>query len=954
MIFKPFKPLSLTHQHRPTATAPDIHNGRPAKRRRTTDDSSQTEDDGANGLPSPNLTHISIASRSPLRLVKNPAVSSQSRPEPPPDKRRYAVLWRKVTNKKHKTWDGDGTLLVSGGHAFLKDDRGKDMGRTACSIPLLPGSMLSIAGKDVEVESLLPSGGASLSEEEPEPTPKSSMLQRAVDARPRVQVRPIKAPKESIRHPEPPKARPAKSVPVLQKAKEESTRTAAFKTPMLDTSVPVPSNTKMPKPRHDPSQEGALVMKRPEDVPNGKHIVDVVVDPLLSKHFREHQRVGVSFLYECVMGLRSFDGEGAILADDMGLGKSLQTISLLWTLLKQNPIYGDPPVIRKAIIVCPKSLEDNWRKEFRKWLGKERISVMVANEKAKVRSFARGRGYDVMIIGYEMLQGAHDVLAKAPIDLVIMDEGHRLKTAKNKSAQAIKSLATGRRVVLSGTVLQNDLSELYCVVDLVNPGILGKYSSFKRDFEIPIMRGRQQDATIEEREKGEERLKEFDESTQPYLLSRKSDILAKYLPPKTEYVVFCKPTGVQESVYDAVLESRILNAALNSNDMSFKLISILKKVCNSPSLLTNDMGEGDEKSIASTLTESLSNRVLKAAVASSKLSVLDELLHTIRQTTTEKVVVVSNYTATLDILQNMVTCCGYESLRLDGSTPPKKRQDLVDLFNRTSADQHFVFFLSTKAGGQGLNLIGASRLVLFDIDWNPALDAQAMARICRDGQKRPCFIYRLLTKGALDEKIFQRQVTKQGLADSVVDSKKSGTAAFTADELRNLFTLDKRPTCQTHDLLGCDCEQDGSAVDDSAAVAEQAAENIVVEDLPTEDDILNQPAGWMTASQLRRSRSSSPEKSTKKKEKLKGLMQYGHFDAVGARARKAQGENELEPDGVTGDSAIEDEVLNKVIMDDRSMIDYVFAKTSKGYLGKPESDEERQSSTASVAAGDKS
>jgi DNA repair and recombination protein RAD54B len=127
----------------------------------------------------------------------------------------------------------------------------------------------------------------------------------------------------------------------------------------------------------------------------------VVVDPFLSQHLRPHQREGVEFLYQCVMGMKSFEGQGAILADEMGLGKTLQTIALLWTLMKQNPIYGDSPVVKKALIVCPVTLINNWRKEFKKWLGNERIGVLVVDSKTNLRDFIGGKTYSVLVIGYE-------------------------------------------------------------------------------------------------------------------------------------------------------------------------------------------------------------------------------------------------------------------------------------------------------------------------------------------------------------------------------------------------------------------------------------------------------------------------------------------------------------------------------------------------------------------------
>lgn len=707
------------------------------------------------------------------------------------------------------------------------------------------------------------------------------------------------------------------------------------------------SQPNVPTPRHDPEAKSALVLRRPKST--DRTIVDVVVDPLLGKHLREHQRAGVSFLYECVMALRDFNGEGAILADEMGLGKTLQTITLLWTLLKQTPYHGEQPVVRKAIVVCPKSVQANWKKEIYKWLGRERIGVLVANDRSRIKAFTKGKSYDVMIIGYEMLNLAQDLLHKAPLDLVVLDEGHRLKTAKNKTAQAIKSLNTERRIVLSGTPIQNDLSELYHIVDLVNPGLLGKYSDFKRKRELPIIRGSQQDATDEEREVGRQCRAQLDADTSQFMLRRTADILSKYLPPKTEYVVFCRPTNAQVAIYDAILkptqsESRsIFDAALKSSDMTLKLINVLKKVCNSPSLLSKDGADTEEGSIGQQLAEKLPQNALKTTVASSKLSMLDELLLKISSTTEEKVVVVSNYTSTLDLIQGMLTALDYGFLRLDGTTPSGKRQELVDTFNRSPVKKHFVFLLSTKAGGLGLNLIGASRLVLFDIDWNPSPDQQAMARICRDGQKRPCFIYRLITKGALDEKIFQRQITKMGLADSVIDGKKSTTSSFTKEELRDLFTLDQRRSCQTHDLLGCECAQDGCLVE--AEGVEEADE-----DLPEPEELSRKRApSFQPATQIASiedEEAKHQKRTREEKRNMLALLQYSHVDAIAAReavrkvaaelTAKRKRDEEDEPDEPEVEHGIGDDILRSVMLDAGSAIDYVFCKSSKGKLAEAE------------------
>lgn len=200
-------------------------------------------------------------------------------------------------------------------------------------------------------------------------------------------------------------------------------------------------------------------------------------------------------------------------------------------------------MIKKALIVCPATLISNWKKEFRKWLGSDRIGVLVAEGSFRVRDFTHGKSYSIMIVGYEKLRNIQAELLKGQgVDIIVADEAHRLKTAKNKSAQAIKSLPTERRIFLSGTPLQNDLSEFYILVDTVNPGVLSTSKAFIRDFEVPINRGRQPGASLEAVEEGEDCNRELARLTSPFILRRTIDVLAKYLPAKTEHVLFCTPT----------------------------------------------------------------------------------------------------------------------------------------------------------------------------------------------------------------------------------------------------------------------------------------------------------------------------------------------------------------------------------------------------------------------------
>lgn len=931
MIRKPFRPPSFLRpntQSQPQSDAPP-----PAKRQRTSSDSA--------------------SDRKPLQPVSNTPSTAPS----DPNECYYRVLWRKYTTKKNKTWDGDGVLSVINGNAVLADsETGKEIGRAACGRPLLPGSSLSLGGKEVEIEDVIPKadylagrvflgGKANMGarqEMETTVTKQEAPAKKAAENFKKL----VKTKETNMASKE---RRPSVSVQKQREVEETSVPAAQpkaarmqFKTPVLESTVVPKTEPGVPQPRHDPTLPNALVMKRPTIVPKGKQIVDVVIDPLLSKHLREHQREGVKFLYECVMGMRC-EGEGAIMADEMGLGKTLQTITLLWTLLKQNPIHESGPVITKALVVCPAGLVDNWKKEFRKWLGNERIGVFVADAKnRKITNFTMGKVYNVMIVGYEMLRVVQDELKKGSgIDIVIADEGHRLKTANNKAMLAIQSLNTERRIILSGTPLQNDLSEFYTAIDFVNPGLLGKRTAFKREFETPILRSRQPDVSEAELEKGEARWKELVNLTSQFMIRRTADVLSKYLPPKTEHIVFCRPTTAQATAYRNILSSPIFAVALGNTDTALQLITILKKMCNSPSLLKSSQDPDDTPSeMLQSLLPLIPPQILSSHACSTKLRVLDSLLHRIHTTTKEKVVIVSNYTTTLDMIQNLLNSLSYTFLRLDGSTPTAKRQLLVERFNRSDPRKHFAFLLSAKSGGVGLNLIGASRIVLFDLDWNPATDLQAMARIHRDGQKLPCKIYRFVTQGAIEERIFQRQIVKMGLADAVVDNKASASS-FSRDELRDLFRLDEREECATHELVGCTCggrgSEDVEPDEDKARNADEENEDEDSDNEESDDDIILtlRPASQVNMetqeSRLRNRRAGKHNGSAKK---LQMLMNYAHIDTrlikkTTTTTGKNSADSELEPiDDDELDLMVDDAVLLDVLREQDCRVGFLLTKSS--------------------------
>ncbi|XP_034270891.1 DNA repair and recombination protein RAD54-like [Pantherophis guttatus] len=572
---------------------------------------------------------------------------------------------------------------------------------------------------------------------------------------------------------------------------------------------------------HDPFEEGALVLYEPPPlsahdqlkVDKDKTPVHVVVDPCLSRVLRPHQREGVKFLWECVTSRRIPGSHGCIMADEMGLGKTLQCITLIWTLLRQSP--DCKPEIDKAIVVAPSSLVKNWYNEVGKWLG-GRIHPLAIDGGSKedidnkLVGFVNQRGRripsPILIISYETFRLHAEALKKGSVGLVICDEGHRLKNSDNQTYQALNSLNTPRRVLISGTPIQNDLLEYFSLVHFVNSGILGTAQEFKKHFEIPILKGRDADANEAGRQKGEERLKELISVVNRCLIRRTSDILSKYLPVKIEQVVCCRLTPLQAELYKYFLMQAKPAEDLKEGKMnvsSLSSITSLKKLCNHPALIYEKCVE-EEEGFAGALQLFPSGYSVKALEPqlSGKMLVLDYILAVTRSTSDDKVVLVSNYTQTLDLFEKLCRSRRYLYVRLDGTMSIKKRAKIVERFNNLSSPE-FIFMLSSKAGGCGLNLIGANRLVMFDPDWNPANDEQAMARVWRDGQKKTCYIYRLLSTGTIEEKIFQRQTHKKALSSCVVDEEQDVERHFSLGELKELFTLNETTTSDTHDKIKC-------------------------------------------------------------------------------------------------------------------------------------------------------
>ena len=489
------------------------------------------------------------------------------------------------------------------------------------------------------------------------------------------------------------------------------------------------------------------------------------------------------------------------------------------------------------------TLTRNWINEFQKWLGDALACIAVdgssQKEKLKqIRRFACDKkgAYQVLVISYETYRIYSDEFkGKTVCDLLVCDEAHRLKNDQTRVNRAINMLNCDRRILLSGTPMQNDLDEFFVmanfcmlrrfralpsrVEDFPDEVIFGSQTRFRKYFAVPLLAGREPDATELEIKTSGERQLELSMLTSKFIIRRTNELNKVHLPNKLTMVVCCPPSEMQMNLYKYLTRPDNLNRE-KSKFSVLSAITTLKKLVNHPYLLIRMMQQRQEQCSEDRFMDGLSDlydpmffdkrnrRECELACHSGKMHVLSQMMRHLFEKTEEKIVLVSNYTETLDIFEKMCRELGARYARLDGGVTVRKRQTLVDRFNDKNQGV-FAFLLSSKAGGCGLNLIGGSRLVLFDPSWNPADDAQAAARIWRDGQKRKCYIYRFLAAGTIEEKIFQRQLSKEGLQSMVMnneneedDSGHVKQSTMSTEEIRKLFQL-RETASDTHDMLRC-------------------------------------------------------------------------------------------------------------------------------------------------------
>uniref|UniRef100_A0A915PWM0 DNA repair and recombination protein RAD54-like n=1 Tax=Setaria digitata TaxID=48799 RepID=A0A915PWM0_9BILA len=649
----------------------------------------------------------------------------------------YEVLYGKISSRTHKRWQDDGLLLCRERSVILQAENGEEVARASgYSIKQLSelkkGSRLKVNNYELEIQA------------ERSPRQPADIVVKNIERQWEAD--------ELARN---------DATEGDDKRKRKKIADQNFISPLFG--------------RDDPSD---FVLDETKDEKGS--LRRIAVDVRIARYLRPHQKNGIVFLYK---NLKDSDG-GVILADEMGLGKSVQTISLITALIKRR--LNQKPIIQKCMIVVPTSLLNNWYAEFIKWSPQtQALLFRVTNSTDVEKLISYPKLSVVIIISYEMVTRTAAKLSAMPIDLLVCDEAHRLKNLNGRLREQLQSLHVQRRLLLTGTPMQNDLEEFYSLVKFARPDLFGSFSEFKQSCEI--------EPTC------------FNGLLAEVMLRRTAEVNHEWLPPKNDYIVWCRPSPLQCSIY------KRLKKFLTYDHLT--LIDILRKLCNHPSILYQSIlaklhtCKIEEKEFYTALLrlfpDSYSDFFLSIA-DSGKLSVFGELLGSFREQD-ERVVVVSNFTKTLDLLEELCRNLFYTVLRLDGSTEPKKRMEIVEEFNSLSGT-NCAFLLSAKAGGLGLNLIGASRMILFDSDWNPAVDMQAMARIWRQGQKKPCHIYRLITGGTVDEKILQRQIKKSSLSTVVEMVPVESLTHFSDEELQDIFTLRDEAECETHCLLECQCD----------------------------------------------------------------------------------------------------------------------------------------------------
>lgn len=467
--------------------------------------------------------------------------------------------------------------------------------------------------------------------------------------------------------------------------------------------------------------------------------------PEVEDLLRSYQRDGITWLH--FLKEHGFCG---FLADDMGLGKTLQALAWMWQTRKQNS---------PSLVVCPRSLVHNWQAEAERFFPDMSVCVYSGTASERKRLAANLQQFDIVVGSYGTLRSDSNLLAKTTFETLVLDEAQFVKNHNTKVARAVKHLNANFRLALTGTPIENNLAELWSTFDFLMPGFLGSYKEFYNRYQRPLATG---NTSVVGHLRGR---------TAPFILRRlKSDVL-KELPPKIEQSSICSLSEQQRSLYADVLaaaradtESAVNSLGFNQAQIHvFAALTKLRQICNHPSLI---MDSADWREYES-----------------AKLDLCLELVSEVAASG-RKVLVFSSYTTMLDIIADALNEVGIGYEMLTGQT--KDRSSVVKQFNTDASIT--AFLLSMKAGGVGLNLTAADTVIIFDPWWNPAVEEQAIDRVCRIGQQSVVNVYRLRTLDTIEGKIELLQKRKRALFDSIVNDSPAMLASLSWEDVQDLLS----------------------------------------------------------------------------------------------------------------------------------------------------------------------
>lgn len=498
------------------------------------------------------------------------------------------------------------------------------------------------------------------------------------------------------------------------------------------------------------AEDGSLIEKDSSFEKLIQRIKNLKADELsvpkeIKAELRPYQNMGYTWL----MNLKNYY-LGGILADDMGLGKTLQAITYMAAVLKEE---------KEAVflVVCPSSLLYNWEDEIGSFCpGLSSLIVLGSPEerKALLPSFHK---HQVILISYPIIRKDIDYLKSFPFHTVFLDEAQFIKNPDSRSAKAVKKLNSQHRFALTGTPIENSLSELWSIFDFLMPGYLHSHSKFINLYEKPIIRLNDEEA-----------LKKLNFRIKPFILRRmKKDVLTE-LPEKIEKKMITDMTTSQKEIYLSHLQEIKEKITTEISERGFEksrvmilsFLTRLRQICCHPSTFLED-SEADSGKL-NLLLEVLENAILNG----------------------NRILIFSQFTSMLRIIEKELIKKKYKYFYLDGQTPIENRATDVKQFN---SGEREVFLISLKAGGTGLNLTGADMVIHYDPWWNPAVEEQATDRVYRIGQKNNVTVIRLITKGTIEEKIYKLQEKKRNLADSVIKADEVFINKLTKEEIESLF-----------------------------------------------------------------------------------------------------------------------------------------------------------------------